>query len=367
MDHSCRVFSIIASSLAILALSGCGGAPSKPDLSGYVYPKPPDPPRFYYERTLLGTGSLIEQTEKDRFRTMVTGEQGRVGVAFQKPFDVAVHKGRLFITDTVARVVHVLDFTEQKWFQIGDKGDEGDLRKPLGIAVDETGQVYVVDATAKSVKVYDRDGNYQRDIGDKSIFSRPSGIDASADGARLYVVDTGGVDRDDSHRILVLDANSGRLLRHIGNRGKGPGQLNLARDVALGPNGLLYVTDGGNFRVQAFTQEGGFAREWGQPGRYAGQFSRPKGIATDNDGNVYVVDAAFGNFQIFDAEGQLLMFIGERSTQPGPGKYMLPAGIDVDEDGRIYLVEQFFRKVDVFRPAALAPEGGYLGQSKPAE
>ena len=46
---------------------------------------------------------------------------------------------------------------------------------------------------------------------------------------------------------------------------------------------------------------------------------------------------------------------------------MLPAGIDVDEDGRVYLVEQFFRKVDVFRPATLAPEEGYLGRTQAAE
>jgi hypothetical protein len=40
---------------------------------------------------------------------------------------------------------------------------------------------------------------------------------------------------------------------------------------------------------------------------------------------------------------------------------MLPAGIAVDEDGRVYMVDQFYRKVDVFRPAELAPGDGYLG------
>ena len=342
-------------------------SPLGPDLSGYVYPKPPDEPRFYFERTLLGTGSARELTEKDRLREVLTGEQTRAGVAFQKPFDIAAHQGRLFVTDTVARVVHVLDFPQQIAFQIGDRGDKGDLTKPLGVAVDGTGQVYVVDGTARSVKVYSRDGDYRRDIGGKDVFSRPAGVEVSPDGSRLYVVDTGGVDRDDAHRLLVFDAGTGTLLRKIGRRGSGPGQFNLARDVAIGSNGQLYVTDGGNFRVQALTGEGGFVREWGKPGRFPGQFSRPKGIASDTEGNLYVVDAAFGNFQIFNPEGQILMFVGERSTQPGPGKYMLPAGIDVDEDGRVYLVEQFFRKVDVFRPATLAPEEGYLGRTQAAE
>ena len=40
---------------------------------------------------------------------------------------------------------------------------------------------------------------------------------------------------------------------------------------------------------------------------------------------------------------------------------MLPSGIDVDEDGRVYMLDQFFRKLDVFRPASLAENEGYLG------
>jgi hypothetical protein len=40
---------------------------------------------------------------------------------------------------------------------------------------------------------------------------------------------------------------------------------------------------------------------------------------------------------------------------------MLPAGLAVDEDGRVYMVDQFFRKVDVFRPASIEPDEGYLG------
>ena len=44
-----------------------------------------------------------------------------------------------------------------------------------------------------------------------------------------------------------------------------------------------------------------------------------------------------------------------------PGRYMLPAGISVDEDGRVYVVDQFHRKVDIFRPASVATDKGYLG------
>jgi len=40
---------------------------------------------------------------------------------------------------------------------------------------------------------------------------------------------------------------------------------------------------------------------------------------------------------------------------------MLPAGVDVDEDGRVYMVDQYFRKLDIFRPSALAETEGLIG------
>jgi len=353
-----------AAGLAALLLAGCASPPQQPDTRPLAFPKPPDPPRFYFERTLIGTGSARQLDDKDRLRQLLTGSDIREGIGFAKPFDVAVHQGRLFLSDTVHRLVFAMDFPTGKSFEIGNRDDEGDLYKPLGVAVDDSGNLYVCDNTQRKILIYDRDGNWQRSVDGKTVLNRPSGIDVAPDGSRLFVVDTGGVDTD-QHRIAVFDPLSGKHLRNISTRGASEGELNLPRDVGLGPDGLLYVTDGGNFRVQVFDQEGRFVRAWGSPGRRLGQFSRPKGIALDLQGNVYVVDAAFGNFQIFNPQGTLLMFIGERSTTPGPAKNMLPAGIDVDEDGRVYMVDQYFRKIDIFRPAALEPTEGFLGQPTP--
>lgn len=351
-----------AFTVAILVAS-CASPPESTEKSGpIVFPKPPDPPRFVYERTIIGTGSARATSDQDRLRTILTGSAAREGIGFAKPFDVAVYEGRVYVTDTVHRTVMALDFPNSDSFVFGDKGDEGDLHKPLGIAIDGAGIVYVVDATLRAVQVYSAEGEFQRRVDVSKWAERPSGVDVTPDGSRLFVVDTGGVESDD-HQVLIVNAADGRLIRQIGVRGKRDGELNLPRDVHLGPNGLLYVTDGGNFRVQSFTQEGKHVRSWGQPGRRLGQFSRPKGISIDRQGNIYVVDAAFGNFQIFNANGELLMFVGDRSTTPQPAKYMLPAGIDVDEDGRIYLIDQFFRKLDVFRPFQLAETDGWLGRS----
>jgi hypothetical protein len=47
---------------------------------------------------------------------------------------------------------------------------------------------------------------------------------------------------------------------------------------------------------------------------------------------------------------------------------MLPSGIYVDEDGRVYFVDQWYRKVDIYRPARIQENEGYLaaGVAAPA-
>jgi DNA-binding beta-propeller fold protein YncE len=348
---------------AALALAACAPLPEKADdakpRGPLVFPPPPDDPRFVYEWTLYSSADVVPDDRETLMRRMLTGES-RAGVGLAKPYAVAVHQGRIFLSDSVERFIKAFDVPQGKFFRVG-VDDPGRLVKPLGIDVDRTGVLYVADATLKAILVYDRDGKYLRRIGNEKLFDRLSSVTVDPRGERLYVVDIGGV-TSENHRVRVFNAQSGEHLYDIGRRGSKPGEFNLPRDLAIGRDGQLYVVDGGNFRVQVFDAGGKYLHAFGTVGKQLGNFARPKEIATDRDGNVYVVDTAFGNFQIFSAEGDLLMFVGERSEQDGPAKYMLPSGIYVDEDGRVYMVDQWFRKVDVFRPFVLKPQEGWLGR-----
>ena len=314
-----------------------------------MYPAPPDQPRFIYERTLQTNEDVEDLTTMDRLKVMATGQPLQVQ-GLVKPYGVAVHQGRVYVTDTAQRAVLMFDIPGRRFRQFGQE-DAGQLHKPIGIAVSMDGEVYVADVIARRVLVYDGEGRYRRIVGSDQLLRRPAGVALSPDGRRLYVVDVGGLDNDD-HRVQVFDAHSGAHLQTIGSRGVGNGQFNLPLQDAVAPDGTLYVVDGGNFRVEAFDPNGQFLLSFGEVGRFPGQFARPKGIAVDPAGNVYVVDAAFGNVQIFNPKGQLLMFIGDRDLAGKPGKFFLPAGVAVGEDGRVYMVDQYFRKVEVFKPLA---------------
>jgi len=344
-------------------LAGCAPVQDRQDGRGVsgqlVYPLPPDEARFVFERSIYGSADIIPQRSDQALKRAVTGELERTE-AMGKPYAVAVHHGRIFVSDSADRFVKVFDVVEEKYFKIGDD-DQGPLIKPLGLDVDLSGNLYVADATNKAVMVYTRDGKFIRKIGGPGVFERLSSVTIDSIGQRVLVTDIGGVSSD-QHKVLVFDLVTGNHLFDIGKRGSGPGEFNLPRDVAIGKNGQIYVVDGGNFRVQIFDRNGKYQQSFGSVGKQPGNFARPKEIASDAAGNVYVVDAAFGNFQIFNADGDLMMYIGDRSERDGPAKYMLPSGIYVDEDGRIYMVDQWFKKIDVFRPYGLAADAGFLGK-----
>lgn len=345
----------------VMSMAGCVSGPQAPiEIPKPVFPPAPEEARFFFERTLYSSADVLEEDPNEAIKRMLVGGS-RSGEGLGKPYGVAVFQGQVFVADSALRAVVVFDIPGKRFFRIGEDG-AGALVMPLGLDLDGKGNLYVVDGGSKQIQVFDKGGKFLRTIGGPTFFSKPTGIAVDAAGTRVYVVETGGVQSQD-HRIRVFDAVTAKHLFDFGKRGTGPGEFNLPRDVTIGKDDLLYVVDGGNFRVQVFKPDGTFVRVFGGIGRQGGQFSRPKEGAADLDGNIYVVDSAFGNFQIFNPEGQLLLSVGGRGNVDGPAMFMLPAGIAVDGDGRVYMADQFFRKVDVFRPAKLDENAGFVAKA----
>ena len=92
-----------------------------------------------------------------------------------------------------------------------------------------------------------------------------------------------------NHRIQVFDTE-GNLVRLWGSQGKAQGRLYYPYDLALVPDGTVYVCEFGNHRVQKFTADGRSLGCWGAQGRGEGQLHNPWALVRDSRGRIYVVD-----------------------------------------------------------------------------
>ncbi|MBF0283665.1 MAG: 6-bladed beta-propeller [Magnetococcales bacterium] len=349
-----------AALLLLAALVGCATLDEGGGRETLIWPPPPDQPRYVWE-AVFQTAKDVEIPKEDKEKSALEKaleNNSEAKKIFKKPVRVASINGRTFVTDSMSKAVHVFDAQRRRYYRFGTRR-EGTLEQPLGIAVDHQGQVYVVDAGRKRVVVYDPLGLWIRFIGDKSGLERPGGIAVTPHGDRIYVTENGRIDTE-QHALWIFD-KEGRVVRKIGHRGTGDGEFNYPTDVALGPDGRVFVLDAGNFRVQIFDREGKFLAKWGKVGRGLGQFARPRALTVDRDSHVYVVDGSFVNVQVFNDAGQLLMPMGERGQVDGPGQFSSPFGIAADETGRIYIVDQWLGKVEVLRK--LSEEEGQAMQA----
>ena len=118
-----------------------------------------------------------------------------------------------------------------------------------------------------------------------------------------WVVDAPG------HGVYKLGPDGKDTMR-LGTRnvsGTDASHFNLPTDVAFGPNGDIYVTDGyGSARVIKYSPDGKYLLQWGTRGKGAGEFGLPHNLVIDRQGRVYVTDRDNQRIEVFDANGKFL-------------------------------------------------------------
>ncbi len=133
---------------------------------------------------------------------------------------------------------------------------------------------------------------------DEAQFSFPDGIALASDGV-VYVADAF------NNRIQSFAA-SGDFLDILGEVGSGDGQFRIPEGVAVAPSGAIYVPDRDNNRIQYFDADGEHQGQWGGAGSDDGKFVLPSDIAIAPDGTVYVTDTGNERIQYFSATGTFL-------------------------------------------------------------
>ena len=183
------------------------------------------------------------------------------------------------------------------------------------IVTDSADRVYLFNRGDHPLIVLDREGNYLSSWGE--------GVLTDAHGMYIDAEENLYLPVKNSHVVLKYDSG-GNLLLTLGSwdqpsdtgwsgnyqdvvqRAAGP--FHRPSDVALSPEGALYISDGyGNARVHRFTAEGSLEFSWGAPGKSApGEFHVPHGVWVHTDGRVFVADRENNRIQIFSPEGAFL-------------------------------------------------------------
>jgi len=237
-------------------------------------------------------------------------------------------------------------------FVFGEPGSgPGQLMRPTGIKVGPDGFVYIADTGNHRIQKFTQAGQFVAVIGGYSAAEEETGVPggfrepwdvAVAPDGTIYVADTW------NHRIQQLDGE-GNLIAAWGEYGppEMPGITFYGpRGLALAPDGRLYVTDTGNKRVMVFEPGGQLAFKWGKGGVLPGYLDEPVGIAIGPDEAVYIADTWNRRVQVFDLDGNLLRYwpIEGWDTGIADEKPFLA----VDGKGYVYVTDPGHYRVLVF-------------------
>ena len=197
-----------------------------------------------------------------------------------------------------------------------------------GVALNSKGHIFVLSrgntsgpayaAAATQLLEFDAKGNFIGEMG-KNLYAWSFGHTVRIDrGQNIWVADKGS-------DMVIKFSPAGKVLLVFGRKQEASdedtaplkhpkpplpaedGRFRQVTDVAFGPDGSTYISDGyNNSRVAKVDKDGNWLKSWGDRGKEPGQFNTPHSIATDAQGNVYVADRGNHRIQVFDTDGKFL-------------------------------------------------------------
>ena len=219
------------------------------------------------------------------------------------------------------------------------------LKDPIRLSVTPDGHVLVSDLEVDCVWVFRLDGTLVRQIG-----SRGNG-NGQLDNPFRAVCSSAGqvfVPEWSNHRISVFNLADGSFVRHIGSKGSGNGRFNYPSCVALSSDEKeLFVTDCNNRRVQVFSVDGRYLRQWGKHGAGLGEFILPVCVLVTTAGEVLVADRDNHRIQVFGLDSTFKRAWGSQGN--GPGQFEQPLNMALSVEGELFVTERCSLRVQVLR------------------
>ncbi len=242
--------------------------------------------------------------------------------------------GQIYVADSGHHRILVLSHdgkVVRQWGTATDTAGPGQFHLLSDVAVTPDGMVATVDNDG-DIQIFTPQGAVKLRL--PAVTANGNGLDVTPDG-RLWVADT-------SNARVAIFAPTGTLTGELrGGAADAPNHLNQPLDVAVAPDGALYVADlvsrivrmdstgqvtgtwltevGGGTgvshlavwhnqvvmtdpernRLVILDPTTGTIRQVGTDGTNPGQFHMPTGIAVGPDGNLYVLDSGNGRIQVF--------------------------------------------------------------------
>jgi len=202
-------------------------------------------------------------------------------------------------------------------------------------------------------------------------FNAPKGVSSSLNDMIVFVADTG-------NNRIQRSTNGGTTWQLLAGPGTAIGQVNAPQSVAYDErNNILYIADTGNNRIQRIMNASTtnplaalFANTIG--GAAIGQVNAPRGIAVDGNGLVYVADTGNSRIQV-NTTGMVggWQILAGATAGTAPGNFNQPRGIYANGAGDVYVADTLNNRIQklsggiwsVFMPAGTtagavnAPEG----------
>jgi hypothetical protein len=232
-----------------------------------------------------------------------------------------------------------------------------------GITIDHKGHVWIGGNGDRDTHVlkFTRDGKFLLQIGkqgthngsnDPAHLWRAAKTFADSSANEVYVADGYG-----NHRVIVFDADTGAYKRHWGAYGDKPDDTNLGpydpsappvkqfrtvHCVNVSTDGLVYVCDRVNNRVQVFRRDGTFVKEaFFEPKTLRSGSVWDLAFSPDADETfLYMVDGVNEQVRVLRRETlEVLTAFGDGGRQPG--QFFGVHNVAADSTGNLYTTETY--------------------------
>jgi PKD domain/Concanavalin A-like lectin/glucanases superfamily/NHL repeat len=260
------------------------------------------------------------------------GSGGSGADEFSHPGDVAVDgSGNLWVLDYGNDRVEEFNAAGEYLRGFGSAGSgAGELSGPDGLAIDSKGDIWVADTGNERVEEFNDEGEFLRTVG--------VGLVGVAEGIAVDQDEDVWVSGTSAGQLVVFN-KSGEYLKTVGSRGSGAGEMGEPEGLAVDSHGDIWVADWSDNRVEEFNESGEYVKEFGSHGSGEGQISHPYGIAVEPSGYVWVGEVGNDRLQEFGEEGEYMSALGVEGSEAERFSLSYPVGLAIDSGGDLWITD----------------------------